>query len=98
MKIRTKIGVAAVALLLWTGLAMADVPGSIRGEVTKISGDMVTIKTTEGKMQSFHVDPKTTKKEGQVNVGAMVSADVNNSGHATSVKVIQGKGMEKHKG
>jgi len=94
MNIKTKIMMVVAVLMFSVGVAIAAVPGKVDGEVTKISGEMVTIKTTEGAMHSIHVDPKTTKKEGKVVIGAMVSADVNDKGHATTLTVIEGKDME----
>jgi len=61
--------------------------GHIKGEVTKIEGDMVTVKDATGKEHMLHVDAKATKKEGEIKVGAHVEADADKSGHAKSIKV-----------
>jgi len=88
---KTKIMVVMAALLVWTGIAVANIAGNVNGEVTDIKGDMVTIKTSEGTMKSIHVDPSATKKEGMIKVGVQVSAEVNDKGHAKWVKVVQDK-------
>jgi uncharacterized protein (DUF2141 family) len=56
------LAVAAVSLI-WAGTAMADAMGNVSGEVTKMDGEMVTIKAGDGSSKTFHVDPKGTKKE-----------------------------------
>lgn len=61
--------------------------GHIKGEVTKIEGDMVTVKDAAGKDHMLHVDKTSTKKEGDIKVGARVEADADDSGHAKSIKV-----------
>ena len=61
--------------------------GHIKGDITKIEGDMVTVKDAEGKEHMLHVDAKATKKEGEIKVGAHVEADADKSGHAKSIKV-----------
>jgi hypothetical protein len=61
--------------------------GNISGEIVKISGEMVDVKDSEGKIHSVHVDPKGTKKTGELKVGVKVMADVNDMGHANSISV-----------
>ena len=61
--------------------------GHIKGKVTKIAGDMVTVKDAGGKEHMLHVDAKTTKKGGEIKVGIHVEADSDKSGHAKSIKV-----------
>ncbi len=84
------IGIIA-AVMMFTGIAIAGIPGNVTGEVTEIKGEMVTVKTSEGDMKTFHVDPKGTKKEGMIKIGVQVSADVNDKGHANWVKVVMNK-------
>jgi hypothetical protein len=65
-----------------TGLAK-----EVKGEVTKISNEMVDVKDDSGKTHSIHVDPKSTEKSGELKVGAKVTADVNDKGHANLIRV-----------
>jgi hypothetical protein len=69
----------------------AKMEGNLSGEIVKISGDMVDVKDNSGKIHSIHVDPKATKKTGELKVGAKVGADVTDSGHANSIWVEEGK-------
>ncbi len=85
---RKIVGMIA-AVLLFTGIAIAG-SGNTMGEITKIKGAMVTIKTSDGE-KTVHVDPAGTKKEGEIKVGAMVSADVTSKGHANWIKVMEHK-------
>jgi hypothetical protein len=74
------------ASFISAGAAWAGEMGNVSGEVTKVDGEMVTIKTADGSSKSVHVDPKGTKKEGDIKVGAKVTADVASSGHANWIK------------
>jgi len=65
--------------------------GNVSGEIVKISGEMVDVKDSAGKVRSIHIDPKTTKKSGELKVGARVVADVNDMGHANSISVEEMK-------
>jgi predicted acyltransferase (DUF342 family) len=65
-----------------TGLAV-----KVRGEVTKISKEMVDVKDSSGKTHSIHVDSKTTQNTRELKVGAIVTADVNDKGHANMIWV-----------
>jgi hypothetical protein len=85
-----KVVLAAVAVsLMWAGAALAGAMGNVSGEVTKMEGDMVTVKMADGSMKSVHIDPSTTKKEGEIKVGAQVSADVTSGGHANWIKEMK---------
>ncbi|MEW6683723.1 MAG: hypothetical protein AB1451_12495 [Nitrospirota bacterium] len=86
--------VAGMVLLIWGGVAAAGMD-DITGEVTKMEGEMVTVKMGDGSMKTIHVDPKGTKKEGEVKVGAHVTANVTPSSHANWIKVMKGDGMMK---
>lgn len=71
-------------------LAMASVGfagKAITGEIVKIDGEMISIKDDTGKVQQVHVDPKATKKTGELKQGAKVTAQVNDQGHAESIEV-----------
>jgi hypothetical protein len=83
------LAVAAVSLI-WAGTALADAMGNVSGEVTKMDGEMVTIKAGDGSAKTFHVDPKGTKKEGDIKVGAKVTADVTTDNHANWIKEVKG--------
>jgi len=61
--------------------------GNLSGEIVKVSGEMVDVKDGEGAIHSIHIDPKSTKKSGELEVGAMVGANVNDKGHANSIWV-----------
>ena len=85
-----KLILAAIAVsFIWAGTALAGDMGNVSGEVTKVDGEMVTIKMADGSSKSVHVDPKGTKKEGDVKVGAKVTADVTSSGHANWIKEMK---------
>jgi len=78
--------------LVWVGSALADAAGNVSGEVTKVEGEMLTIKAADGTTKSVHVDPKGTKKEGEIKVGTHVTADVTSSGHANWIKEVKDMG------
>ncbi len=78
------------------GLAGSEEMGAkkdsnVSGEIVKIEKEMVDVKDSAGKIHSIHVDPKTTKKTGELKVGAKVMADVNDMGHANTISVQEGK-------
>jgi hypothetical protein len=109
----TMVILAAAMLAVSLGLAQADMTdgmkdgmkdgkadamkGNVSGTVTGINGDMWTIETADGKMKKVHVDPSSTKKHGDVKVGAMVSADVTAGGHANWIRSDDKKGGSKKK-
>ncbi len=95
---KKKIISALTVLLVWGGVAIASAPGNVNGEVTEIKGEMITVKTMDGAMKSFHVDPKTTKKEGMVEIGSHITAEVGDNGHANWVKAMKKEGKEVPKG
>lgn len=76
-----------VAFCFVFALVSIGLAAEIKGEITKMSGEMVDVKDSAGKVHSIHVDPETTKKMGKLKVGAKVMADVNDKGHANSIKV-----------
>ncbi len=96
MKRSIVMGVAI--FLVWAGAAMAGSMGNVSGEVTKIDGEMVTVKMADGKTKSIHVDPSGTKKEGKLEVGTHVTADVTSSGHANWIKEVKDDGMKHEMG
>jgi hypothetical protein len=69
----------------------AKMEGNLSGEIVKIDKEMVDIKDSAGKVHSVHVDPKGTKKTGELKVGAKVGANVTDSGHANSIWVEEEK-------
>jgi ribosomal protein S1 len=83
-----------VVSLATAGFAMKG-HDMIKGEVTKIEGEMVTVKDEAGKEHMLHIDAKSTKKEGKIEVGAHVEADAEANGHAKSIKV-QAMGTAAH--
>ncbi len=85
------MGLSFSLALIGVRVGLADM---VKGEITKIAGELVTIKTDKGERQ-VHIDPKGTKKSGEIKVGAKVEADVTSTGHANSIKVEDGmKPME----
>lgn len=88
-KLSMMLGIAA--LTIWAGTATAAAE-RLEGTITKISGDMITLKMSDGKTKSVHVDPIKTRKQGELKVGAMVKADVNADGHADSIEVNESAG------
>jgi ribosomal protein S1 len=85
-----KLLLAAIAVsFIWAGTALAGEMGNVSGEVTKVEGETVTVKMADGTSKSVHIDPKGTKKEGDIKVGAKVTADVASSGHANWIKEVK---------
>ncbi len=62
----------------------------IKGEITKVDKEMVTVTDEHGEEHMLHVD-KTTKKKGEIKVGAHVMAEATGSGHAKSIEVHEAK-------
>jgi hypothetical protein len=56
---RRTLGVAVIALSLMATAAFAQQPGRIRGQIEKVDGDMMVLKTREGAMLNVKVDDKT---------------------------------------
>jgi hypothetical protein len=56
---RRALGAAVVALSLAATAAFAQQPGRIRGQIEKVDGDMLVLKTREGAMLNVKVDDKT---------------------------------------
>jgi len=78
--------VAGLAVVTLTTVGFAGgKKGHVGGEVTKVDGAMVTVKDDHGKEHMLHIDD-TTKKEGDVVVGAHVDAETADSGHVKSIK------------
>lgn len=78
--------------LVWVGSALAGAVGNVSGEVTKVDGEMITIKAADGTTKAVHIDPTGTKKEGEIKVGAHVTADVTSGGHANWIKAMKDMG------
>ncbi len=84
-KIFNLIG-AFVLVMALTGVGLAGT--TITGEIVKIDGEMISVKDdTTGRVQQIHVDPKATKKTGEMKEGAKITAQVDDKGHAHSVDV-----------
>lgn len=93
-KILAVVGCLAFVLAVaGSGMAGSEMgkkmEGNLSGEVIKISGEMVDVKDADGNVRSVHVDPKTTKKSGELKVGAKIGADVNKMGHANSIWLVE---------
>lgn len=74
--------------LATVGFAMK---GHIKGKITKIDGEMITVTDAHKKEHMFHVDATATKKDGEIKLGAHVEVDADKSGHANSIKVEAAK-------
>ena len=95
---KMKIGVMIATLLMvfvsFSGVGVAD--SIFKGKVILISGissDIYTIKTHsiqgfEGSRETFFVDPKITKKTGEIKVGTIVEVEVNINGTANWIKAV----------
>lgn len=94
MKTGIMIAALLMGLVLFSGVGMADT--IVKGKVILISGisnDTFTIKTEsnqgfDGSRETFYVDPKWTKKTGEIKIGTVVEAEVNINGTANWVKVV----------
>lgn len=80
--------VMAVAILSWVSMGWA---GMVMGELVKIDdkGSFYFLKDMDGKEHKIHFD-KTTKKTGDIKVGAHVEVD-EKDGHANSIQVMEMK-------
>ncbi|MBX3319053.1 MAG: hypothetical protein KF890_04170 [Nitrospira sp.] len=58
--------------------------GRFRGEVVRVDGDEVVLKTKDGEVR-LHRD-KTSKAAGQIKVGKMVEVEANDQHHILSVE------------
>ena len=83
----------ALASFVGIGLAETEI---ITGELVDIdiAGEMYTIKTESeqgfrGSRSTFHVDPKTTKKSGDLEIGMKVQAEIDHNGHAHWIKPLE---------
>ncbi len=61
--------VAAAFTVLYAGVALAQQPGRIRGEIEKVDGAMLSVKTRDGAMLKVKVDDHTR-------LGALVKASL----------------------
>ena len=55
---RRALGAAAIALSLAASAAFAQQPGRIRGQIEKVDGDMLALKTRDGAMLNVKLDEK----------------------------------------
>ena len=55
---RRALGAAAIALSLAATAALAQQPGRIRGQIEKVDGDMLVLKTRDGAMLNVKLDEK----------------------------------------
>ncbi len=78
--------VAAMVAFSFATTTFASEGHKVSGEVTKVEGDMVTVKDDKGKEHKLHTD-KTTKMSGDVKQGAKVEAEMTEKGHATAISV-----------
>ena len=58
---------------------------TIKGEVVSVEGDGIYLQKQDGTAVRVHTD-QTTKKTGNIYPGARVEAEVNNEGHARSIR------------
>jgi hypothetical protein len=78
--------ILALAILSFNGMSWAAM---ITGTLTKIDGSFYVVKDDKGKEQRIHFND-TTKKEGEIKEGAMVTID-EAKGHANSIEVVTKK-------
>lgn len=76
--------VAAMVAFSFATTTFASGEHKMMGEVTKVEGDMVTVKDDKGKEHKIHTD-KTTKMSGDVKQGAKVEVEMTDKGHATAI-------------
>lgn len=94
MKSGAIIAMLLVVLGVFSGTGRADT--IVKGKVILISGirnDMYTVKTDShqgfrGSRETFYVDPKSTKKTGEIKVGTEVEAEINPNGTAYWIKAL----------
>src|SRR5664279_625137 len=55
---RRALAAAAIALSLAATAALAQQPGRIRGQIEKVDGDMLVLKTRDGAMLNVKLDEK----------------------------------------
>ena len=58
---------------------------TIRGEVLSVEGDIYYLQEQNGKAVRLHTD-QTTKKIGNIHEGTSIEAEVNDWGHALSIR------------
>jgi hypothetical protein len=58
---------------------------TVKGDLVKIDGEFYVVKDSTGKEVRLHVD-STSKLEGAPKAGDKVEAQMNPTGHATSIK------------
>ena len=78
--------VAAMVAFSFATTTFAAGAHKVTGEVTKVEGDMITVKDAKGKEHKMHTD-KSTKMSGDVKQGAKVEAEMTDKGHATEISV-----------
>jgi hypothetical protein len=93
MKIRVILISFFIVLSTFLPLAMAQDLETVTGTLIDITREMYTVKTDSdqgfrGARSTFVVDPNTTETKGELKVGARVQAEVDQNGHAYSVKVL----------
>jgi hypothetical protein len=94
MKRGVMMAMLLVVLGVFSGVGEADTV--VKGKVILISGirnDMYTVKTDSnqgfgGSRETFYVDPKATKKTGEIKVGTEVEAEINPNGTAYWIKAV----------
>lgn len=72
-------------------IGLAEGIHKVTGEVTKVEGDMVTIKDEKGKEHTVLTD-ETTEMFGEVKQGAKVDAEMTEKGHAAMITIRKGDG------
>lgn len=93
MKIRVILISLFFVLTAFLPFGMAQTTETVTGTLVDITREMYTVKTDSiqgfgGARSTFVVDPKTTETTGELKVGARVEAEVDQNGHAYTVKVL----------
>ena len=68
-----------------TDTGMSAGAQTVKGDLVKIDGEYYVVKDSTGKEVRLHVD-STSKIEGAPKAGDKVEAQMNPTGHATSIK------------
>jgi len=93
MKIRMILTSFFIVLTVFLPLGIAQTSETVTGTLVDITREMYTVKTDSdqgfgGARSTFVVDPKTTETTWELKVGARVQAEVDQNGHAYTVKVL----------
>lgn len=84
MKKQIAAALLAMGVLSFSAAALADGKG-IEGTLTKVEGEFYFVKDKAGKEVKGHFNA-STKKVGDIKVGASVEIYIDDKGHTTEIK------------